>query len=419
MAKMIQVGKRRREDDNSKKNTVASHSANRGRIVTRGWTELTQHLDNALMERDNLMHAVTQAVIEHEIFKETKLFEDLETNGWEEDSDESVDHNLCNTSQSKESLARCNRITRNKRKSILHMLTHHKAHIVGDKVFSPLGNQLPKEKSKWMEDDIMKNAGFTTGHQHSNGLASSQGFIDYMHANQDECLYHRALLLWYWALGEAGEISWNKPCIKYFHSDAGVQQRIMMNQARYAPSDDQGHIVTHFVCVAKGEPYNVKVKWQFGKDLCFLHENFRSYGEKTWCKIAELLETTSMEMEEIRESSYDRRTKWTMTLVNMVLSPENKGDYTALSSMIKALAETYRNMPDMRVNLTKERIEKLQIPTHLTTYDNKKKLHLVDLDFVLDYGPSWDILAETYTCKTQGKTPREVPPGVPTGRGHL
>ena len=57
-----------------------------------------------------------------------------------------------------------------------------------------------------------------------------------------------------------------------------------------------------------------------------------------------------------------------MTLVNKVLSPENEGDYTALSSMIKALAETYRNMPDMRVNLTKERIEKLQIPAHLTTY---------------------------------------------------
>ena len=68
------------------------------------------------------------------------------------------------------------------------MLTHHKAHIVGDKVFSPLGNQLPKEKSKWMEDDIMKNAGFTPGHQHSNGLAGSQGFIDYMRAHQDECL---------------------------------------------------------------------------------------------------------------------------------------------------------------------------------------------------------------------------------------
>ena len=118
MAKMIQVGKRRREDDNSKKDTVASHSANRGRIVNRGWTELTQHLDNALMERDNLKHAVTQAVIKHEIWKQTKLVEDLETSEWEEDSDESVDHNLCNTAQSKESLARRNRITRNKRKSL-------------------------------------------------------------------------------------------------------------------------------------------------------------------------------------------------------------------------------------------------------------------------------------------------------------
>ena len=389
-------------------------------METEEWTALIKRLDEALKTRDILEHAVVHAVIEHEVFRETKRLEDLlETNGGEESSEDAVYHNLCNRAQSRESLDRCNRITRNRRESLLHMLKHQKIHVVGNRFHSPLGNRLPKEKSKWMEDRIMRKAGFIGGRHHKDGLGGIHGLINHIQDMQEGCLYHRALFLWYWTMGEAGAMSWNKPCSKYRHSDEKVQQRIMMNQARNAPSDDQGYIASHFECAVTGERENANVEWEFVQHLCFVHGHLRSNGERNCWKIAELLETTIMEMGELRKRDYGRMTQWTIHIVNNLTSHENNGDYTAMSSMIKALAETYRELPFVCASLTEARVKQLKVLSNLTTYDEEKKLYIVNLDRVLDHNPSWDILSTTYTYKTHEKTPRELPPGVPSGRGHL
>ena len=409
---MSNNGKRQRGNNESRKSTEVGHVANHGRRGNEEWHTLIKHLDVALTTRDELKHAVVQAVIEHQVLKDKKWLEDMVgTNGGEESSDEFDDQN-CATE-----LTRRNSITRKQRRSLLHMLSHHKTHVVGNRFHSPLGNRLPQEKSKWMEDRIMRKTGFRTGHHHKDGLVGIQGLIDHMGAMQEGCLFHRALLLYYWALGEAGAMAWNKPCIKYHHSDAEVHQRIMMNQARNAPSDDQGYIGTHFECLVTGERYNVKVDWIFGRQLCFVHNYLRSNGERNWWKIAELLETTSMEMGELRKRDYGRMTQWTIGIVNNLTSPENNGDYTAMSSMIKALAETYRKLPDTCVSLTEARVRELKIPSHLTKDDVEEKLQVVSLDLVLDHSPSWNILATTYPYETHEKTPRDLPPGVPSGRG--
>ena len=121
-------------------------------------------------------------------------------------------------------------------------------------------------------------------------------------------------------------------------------------------------------------------------------------------------------MEEEREEHQNTAAKWIICIVNDVLTKKNTGDYTALSSMIKALAETYSTISDEYISLTGDRCEELKIPPIETNHVEEKNLYCIQLDAVLGnkYG-SVDIINDTY--KTQKKIPCSLPSGVPTGQG--
>jgi len=121
-------------------------------------------------------------------------------------------------------------------------------------------------------------------------------------------------------------------------------------------------------------------------------------------------------MEEEREEHQNTAAKKVIRIVNGVLTKKNIGDYTALSSMIRALAETYGTISDEYISLTEDRCKELKIPPIETNHFEEKNLYCMQLDVVLGnkYG-SVNIINDTY--KTQKKTPCSLPSGVPTGRG--
>ena len=102
--------------------------------------------------------------------------------------------------------------------------------------------------------------------------------------------------------------------------------------------------------------------------------------------------------------------------MNIVIPRENNGDYTALGSMIKILAKAYSTFSENYVSLSETCVNELRIPLTKTTYISAQRLHLVELDVVLEnrFG-SLDIVNKIY--KTQKKIPYSLPSGVPTGRG--
>ena len=147
------------------------------KITTAEWIRLVGLFDEAIKIRD-IVDAVTHAVIEGQCIKHKQDFNNfLEPGSGEGSSDDSVDPNLCDWARTKEDLRRLIRITRGKRESIQHMLKHQQIHVVGNRVWSPLGNKLPDDKKTWMDDPIMRKAFFVPGRHSSSGLSGSKAFL--------------------------------------------------------------------------------------------------------------------------------------------------------------------------------------------------------------------------------------------------
>ena len=151
------------------------------RITIKGWTEVLGFFNEAAKTREDIVHAVAQAVIEEQCFKDTKYFNNhAGPDGGEEGSEDSADSNLYNFPRTKEDLDQRNRITRNKRESIQYMLKHQQMHVVGNKVMSPLDNKLPEDKKQWMDTPIMRKAQFAPGKHNGAGLAGFKGLLDHL-----------------------------------------------------------------------------------------------------------------------------------------------------------------------------------------------------------------------------------------------
>ena len=210
--------------------------------------------------------AVTHAVIEEECSKYTQEFNKRAATGsGEESSDDSVDSNLCGEYyvRTKQDLEGRMRITRNQGEGIHYMLDNQQNHVEGNKVWSPLGKSLPNDKKTWMTNPIMRGTSFTQGKHNSSGLSGSQGLLDHLKMNQEFCLYHRALLLWYYVLGEEGVMVWNGTCNGYCHEKEEVQDRINKSKARNAPAHDSGYLLLHFQSTVAGEEESIS-RWHQG-----------------------------------------------------------------------------------------------------------------------------------------------------------
>ena len=306
------------------------------------------------------------------------------------------------------------------------MLKHQQIHVVGNRVWSPLGNKLPADKKIWMDDPIMRKAFFVPGRHSSSGLSGSKGLLDHLKMMEEPCTHHRALLLWYYVQGEEGAMVWNETCNGYRHPNEEVQNLIDKSKARNAPVNDNGFLVLYFQCMISGEKenkkrwrqglkYNENIDWRVVGQLNRVHNYLHANGERNMQQIADLLRKTIMEMGELLKDDHNPMTQWTVQIVNMAIPRENNGDYTALGSMVKMLAKTYSTLSEKYVSLTESRVNELKIPLAKTTYNSDKKLHFVQLNVVLENRLSLDIISKTY--ETQKKTPCKLPPGVPTRRG--
>ena len=249
------------------------------RITLKGWIGVLGFFNKAVKTRDDIVHAVTQAVIEEQCFKDTEYFSNhVGPDGGEEGSEDSVDSNLCNFPRTKADLDQRNSITRNKRESIHYMLKHQQTHVVGNRIMSPLGNKLPEDKDRWMDTTIMRKAQFTPGRHNTAGFASFRGLLDHLQMKQESSIHHRALLLWNCVHGEEGAMFWNKPCNLYRHEDEEVQTRIDQSKALNAPEDESGYILRHFECMVLGqeERWQQRLKYREDIDWDFVERGMQS-----------------------------------------------------------------------------------------------------------------------------------------------
>jgi len=168
---------------------------------------------------------------------------------------------------------------------------------------------------------------------------------------------------------------------------------------------------------AVGHKVKKDIDWNFVRKLNMVNRQLQVKGMYMYMKrTADLLPATVKEMEEELEEHQNAAAKWVIPIVNGVLATKNIGGYTALGSMIKALAGTYSTLSEEYISLTGRRCDELKIPASATNHIEEKNLYCMQLDVVLGnkYG-SVEIMNETY--KTQKKTPCSLPSGVPTGRG--
>ena len=428
-SKMNQEGKRKRGEDNSMESREG-HTMVYSRIRSKGWNETIGFFNVAFKTRQNIVHAIAQAVIEEQICRDTKNFNEYAgQGGGEGSSEDSVDANLYDVPRTKEELDRCNWITSNKREAIQFMLEQQQKHVEGSKVFSPLGNKLPEEKSKWMNKPIMRKALFRAGKHNRAGFASFRGLLDHLQMKQESCIFHRAFLLWICVQGEEGAIFWNKPCNRYRLEDEEAQKRLEMSKALNAPEDYNEYILRHFESMVLGQEeewrqhihHSEDIDWDFTERLCSAHKNLRSHGDvfhgdRTCLQIEKLLHDASMRMGELRRGDYgENLTELTLHIVNSLIPKDNRWDYTAMSSMVKMLAKTYKALSVRCVKVTGARIKELEIPSNMTVYDSEGNLQSVPLRAVLENRKTMEIIINSY--KTQERTPRKAVPGVPTGRG--
>ena len=168
-----------------------------------------------------------------------------------------------------------------------------------------------------------------------------------------------------------------------------------------------------------GHKVKKDIDWDIVRTLNMVNRQLQVKGRHDMKHTADFLRATFNEMEEEREEHQNTADKWVIPIVNGVLATKNSGDYTALGSMIKALAETYSTLSDEYISLTEERCDELKIPSfekNSFEENNLKNLYYMQLDVVLgNKHGSMNIINDTY--KTQRKTPCSLPSGVPTGRG--
>ena len=423
MAKMIQVGKKQRREDNTLE-SKDGYTATASRVFTKGWYELVVHFNRAFKKRLRITHAIAEAVIEDQNGRDTRNFDDYERHEGEGSDDDSADSNLVNVPRSKEDLNRRIRITNNKRTALHFLLEHQQKYVVRDKIMSPLGNKLPEEESKWMETTIMRKAGFKPGTHNKAGFKSFGAFLDHLQTMQGRCIFHRAFLLWLFVHGEEGAMFWNRACNLYRLDDEEAQKCLDMSKALNAPEYDDEYIRRHIDSMILGQDdvrrqriHHINgTDWDFTQQLCKVHKHLFHHGERTCLQIAELLQDTSMRMGELRKGEYgDNPTEWILYTVMSLIPKTNRLDYTAMSSMVKALAKTYRETSDRIIKVTGTRGKELAIPSHMSKWDSEGHALFVNAGTILGSCKSMNIIIDSY--KTQENTPRNLPPGVPPGRG--
>ena len=182
-------------------------------------------------------------------------------------------------------------IARSQREGIHYMLENKQSHVVGNKVWSPLGKSLPEDKKRWMTTSGMHRTSFTPGNHSSSGLSGSQGLLDHLKRMQEFCLYHRALLLRYYVHGEEGAMVWNETCNGYCHENEEVQDRINKSKARNSLAYDSGYLLLYFQSMVAGEEESIRlwhqglmvnenIDWKVVEQLNTVHNQLQAKGKR-------------------------------------------------------------------------------------------------------------------------------------------
>ena len=114
-------------------------------------------------------------------------------------------------------------------------------------------------------------------------------------------------------------------------------------------------------------------------------------------------------MSERDPSTHDTHTNVVINVAKNEHESKEKDDYTLIGSTLKTYAKAYKELRGTWVNLTDDIFSELQL-----TYKNKNStgLNVIPVPTALD-----KIREIKRTLKTQDKTPGNMPPGVPSGRG--
>ena len=379
----------------------------------------------------SIKEAIVESVIKEEKDHYTKIFNEMENEPHGEDSSDESDPYM---GSPKAELEKRKRGVGIQREGLLHMLNNQQIYMVGSEVHSPLEKGLPDDISRWMHHHEMGKSSFEPSKHRDSGFRGSHGFLEHLKRKQQNCLYHRALLLWYYVHGGEGAMVWNETCNGYRHNCEEVQDRINKSKVRHAPSCNNKYLILQFQWMITGKEewkkqsdLGRKVKknidWDFVMELHMMNHYLQNKERHDMKNTADLLRATVKEMEEERKEHQNATTKWVIHVVSRVLAAKNIGDYTSLGSMMKGLAETYSTLSEEFVSLTEERCDELNIPSYETKpfkdsfkEERTRNLYCIQLDVVLgNKYQSMDIINEIY--KTQKKAPGSLPSGVPTGRG--
>ena len=133
---------------------------------------------------------------------------------------------------------------------------------------------------------------------------------------------------------------------------------------------------------ALGHKVKENINWNFVKQLNKVNSQLQLRGKHDMEQTAALLRTTVTEMMEERKEHQRIDATWAESIVSrgLLTSKEYMDNDTTISSMTKALAETYSKISDKCVYLTETRCNELKIPAHFETTDiEEKNLHWVQL----------------------------------------
>ena len=149
------------------------------------------------VNKKSIKDVIVESVIKEERDHYTKIFNEMKaTCSGEDSSDDSVDSYLSPYFVRTERELKQRRLkVEDQREGLRHMLDNKQIHMVGTKVFSPLGKDLPDDKGRWMDHPEIKESSFEPSKHSESGLCGSHGFLEHLKRMQQSCLYHRGLLL--------------------------------------------------------------------------------------------------------------------------------------------------------------------------------------------------------------------------------